>query len=126
MLCPPRTRPFNGEATPDADSSGLSASPVSLPVIHEFVPGRCRREDVSDPHAPRPAQIGVCPQSDQMPDHGPPMRQDTDVGLAQDRATPVTFAVIPPHPLDAGHAFRRKEEDPLIMGKRLRDPSTVA
>ena len=112
MLCPSRTRPFHGEATPDADSSDLSASLVSLPVIHEFSPGRCRSEDVLDSHTPRPAQIGVCPQPDQTPDHGPPMRQEVDVGHTQDRATPVPVVVIPPHPLDAGNAFRRREEDP--------------
>ena len=50
-------------------------------------------------------QIGVCPQSDQIPDHGHPMRQQADVGHAQDRATPVTVAVIPPYSLDAGNAF---------------------
>ena len=112
MLCPPRNRPFLGEATPDADSSDPSASLVSLPVIHESSPGRRRREDVLDSHTPRPAQIGVCPQSDQMPDHGPPMRPQADVGHAQDRATPGPVAVIPPHPLDAGNAFRHREEDP--------------
>ena len=82
VLCPPRARPFHGEATPDADSSDLSASLVSLPVIHESSPGRCRREHVLDSHAPRPAQIGVYPQSDQTPDNGPPMRQQADFGHA--------------------------------------------
>ena len=40
------------------------------------------------------------------------MRQEADVGHAQDRATPVPVAVILPHPLDAGNAFRRREEYP--------------
>ena len=112
VLCPPCTRPFHGEATPDADSSDPSASLVSLPVIHELSPGRCRREDVLDSQAPRPAQIGLCPQFDQIPDNGAPMRQQADVGHAHDHATPVPVAVIPPHPLDAGNAFRGREEDP--------------
>ena len=66
-LCPLRARPQSGEATPVADSSDLSASLVSLPVIHESPPDRYRRDD-----APRPAQIGLSTQSDQIPDHGLP------------------------------------------------------
>ena len=66
---------------------------------------------VLDAHAPLPVQNGVCPQSDQTPVNEPPMRQQPDVGHEQDRATLVPVAVIPPHPLDAGNDFRRREED---------------
>ena len=36
------------------------------------------------------------------------MRQQADIGHTQDRATPVSGAVIPPHSLDAENAFRRR------------------
>ena len=95
-------------------SSDLSASLVSLPVIHESSSGRYCQDDVLDSHASHPAQISVCPQSDQI-------RQQADVGHAQDRATPALVAVIPLDSLDAGRRL-----PPLIMGKRLRVPSTFA
>ena len=45
-----------------------AASLVSLPVIRESLPGRCRRDDHLDAHSPRPAYIDVCTQPDQIPD----------------------------------------------------------
>lgn len=105
VLCPPCARPFYREATTDADSSGLSASLVSLHVVHEFTPRRCRHEAVLASHTPLPAQIGVFPQSDQTPDHEPSMRHQSDVGHAQDHATPVSATVIPLQPMDARNAF---------------------
>ena len=89
MLSPPRSRLLCGEVTPSAGSSDLSARLVSL--HHESSPSMYRCDDVFevDSHAPCLDQIGVCPQSDQMPDHGLPMKQQTDVSHAQGRATPV-------------------------------------
>jgi len=83
-------------------------------VIHESLPCMCHRDDVFevDSHAPRQVQIGECPQSDQTPDHGPPMRLKEDVDHAHDLATPVPAAVIPPNFLYAGNAFLYREEDP--------------
>lgn len=41
--------------------------------------------EVDYPHTPRPVQIGVSPQSDELPDNGSPMRQPKkDIGQPQD------------------------------------------
>ena len=119
VLCSPRTRPPHGHAAPGTDSSGFSASLVSLPVIHEpsLDGSNCDADSKVDAHSPCPIQIGMCPQSRQTPDLGTPAPQLTAVGHTQDCAVTGTAAVIPPHFLDAENAFlNRKEDPPLIMG----------
>jgi len=113
-LYAPRIRTSYGKDTPSAGFSDLSASLVNLPVIHESSPDMCRSSDVSevDSHAPYPIQIGVRTQSEQMADHGTVMMQQTDVGHAQDRATPVPATVILPRSLDTGEIFLYREKDP--------------
>lgn len=108
----PRVRLLSGEVTPDAGSSDLSASLVSLSVINKYSSGRYCPEDVLGSHAPCPAQIGVRVQSDLIPDHGSLMRQQVDVGHVRDRAMPVSVAVIPPDFLDEGSALLCSKEDP--------------
>ena len=44
-----------------------------------------------------------------MTDHGIPVRQQADVGHAQDRATPILAAVILSHFLDVGNTFLYRE-----------------
>lgn len=80
MLCPRRARSLFIEVTLGTDLSDPSASLVGLPVIHELSLSKYRCDGDSYPHAPRPAQIRVCTQSDQIPDNLLPMRQQADVG----------------------------------------------
>lgn len=102
---------------------------MSFRVIYEFSSSVCQRDDISDvdAHAPRSVQIGMFPHSDQTPDHEVLMRQQADVGHAQDRAMPVPAVAILPYFLDAGNAFQHREEDsPLIIDKRFRAPNIVS
>ena len=73
-LCPPRARAPHGLAAPGADSSGFSASLVSLPVIHEpsLDDSNGDADSKVEAHPPCPIQTGVCPQSRQTPDLGTP------------------------------------------------------
>ena len=114
MLCPPRDRPPHGRATTGVGSSGSSAGLVSLPAIHEppLDDGSGDADPKVDAHPPCPIQIGVCPQSRQIPDLGTPTSQLTAVGHTQDCAATGTAAVIPNHFLDAENAFLNTEEDP--------------
>lgn len=95
VLCPPRSYLLSGEGssgssgTSGAGSSDLSIFLISLPVIYKSSSGRYRCDVFEvDSHALCQTQIGVYPLFDQMLDHGPPMKQKTDVGHAQDRAAP--------------------------------------
>lgn len=74
----------------------LRAQVPLISVLAWSSPGKCCRDVFSevDSHAPCPVHISVYPQFDKMPDHGLPIRQQTDVGYKQDRATPVPAAVI--------------------------------
>ena len=114
VLCPSRDRPPHGHATTDVSSSGFSASLVTLPFIHELPLDDSSGDANSkvDAHPPYPIQIGVCPQSRQTPDLGPPASQLTVVGHTQDRAATGPAAVIPHHFLDAENVFLNREEDP--------------
>lgn len=124
-LCPPRVLPSYREIIPSAGPSDLCFSLVNMPVISESSPGMYRRDDVSEvvSNAPFPEQIGVCPQFDHMPDHGPPKRQQKDVGQAQDRATHVPAAVILPHSINGGNALLYREEGfPIHHGHVVQSP----
>ena len=112
VLCPPHAHPPHGHGAPSMGSSGFSAGLVSLPAIHELPLDDSNGDADSDAHPPCPLQIGVCPQSRQTTDLGPPTSQLTAVGHTQDYAATHTAAVIPHHFLDAENAFLNREEDP--------------
>ena len=114
MLCPSRDRPPHGHATTSVGPSGFSAGLVSLPDIHglplDDSSGDADSKVVA--HPPYPIQIGVCPQSRQIPDLGTPASQLPAVGHTRDCAATGPAAVIPHHFLDAENAFLNREEDP--------------
>ena len=114
VLRPPRARLPHGHAAPGTDSSGFSASLVSLPAIHEpsLDDSNGDADSKVDAHLLCPIQIGVCPQSRQTPDLGTPASQLTAVGHTQDCAATGTAALISPHFLDAENAFLNRKEDP--------------
>ena len=112
VLCPPHAHPPHGHGAPSMGSSGFSAGLGSLPAIHELPLDDSNGDADSDAHPPCPLQIGVCPQSRQTTDLGPPTSQLTAVGHTQDCAATHTAAVIPHHFLDAENAFLNREEDP--------------
>lgn len=66
-----------GEVTPSAGFSYLIAGLDYFSVFHEASPGIHHSDIVYGvvSHIPRLLQIGVCSQSDRMPNHGPPKRQ---------------------------------------------------
>ena len=114
VLCPPRARPPHGHVAPGTDSSGFSASLVSLPAIYKPLldDSNDNADSEVDAYPPCPIQIGVCPQSRQSPDLGTPASQLTAVGHTQDCATSGTAAVIPSHFADAENAFLNRKEEP--------------
>ena len=107
----PSSSPLAQKRCPEFGFSGLSASLIDVPVIHEDPPFHGHNDADFDVNAPLPCPVRlVC-----APSLDPPqLRRRQSFVIRKSRNAIVPAVVIPPHFLDAENTFPGGKQDPPI------------